>query len=418
MRAVWWSVAALALLAVTSALRTTQVEGAPKSSRRLPAPITSDSPTETSEPPDGKYTIKPRTSRRREDVPLREVRTRTRSKLTDRPNASSEAPKAIGRNERYDSRRTQSRSRSRNVNIEKNATVTNTERNIRNRNRQNVQITTTTSLPEVSSPIIDETKIEVINSNLQDLEKVSPSDDVIQSISRNNQFKRRSSTSSTIQTSDKLVPQRVRGRINTRPIARSLDLDGTTNAIIDPEKEITTARSVDLRNSRKLRYKTRLSETDSNLTGEGLKAQNNVIKSSQNEDNVASQPEMQVSAAGVVENSISQQSTESLPEKTVIKIKKGIRRPISSRGKINFKPSLESAKKPSDEISDDDNYPESFKALIQAKNASTQTSSPRGESLSVKASQKVYKTYTASSQSTNTGPGLNKYTRVMLHFSE
>lgn len=43
----------------------------------------------------------------------------------------------------------------------------------------------------------------------------------------------------------------------------------------------------------------------------------------------------------------------------------------------------------------------------------TQASSPAGESLSVKASQKVYKTYSPTQQSTFTSPGRNQYTRVI-----
>lgn len=49
------------------------------------------------------------------------------------------------------------------------------------------------------------------------------------------------------------------------------------------------------------------------------------------------------------------------------------------------------------------------------KHFQTQASSPTSESLSVRASQKVYETYSSSVQTTNTGPSkYSKYnTRVM-----
>lgn len=47
----------------------------------------------------------------------------------------------------------------------------------------------------------------------------------------------------------------------------------------------------------------------------------------------------------------------------------------------------------------------------------TQASSPTSESLSLKASQKVYKTYSSSPQSTNTDPAKSKISRVTLHFN-
>lgn len=162
----------------------------------------------------------------------------------------------------------------------------------------------------------------------------------------------------------------MRGRIKTRPNARSLDLDisGTTNTLTTADKEHTTIRTGDLRNSRKLRYKTRLSETDTNLTGEGLKPLSEVIKSSQNEENSASQPAVEPSAPALLDNTI-QQSTETLPLKsTTLKIMKMVRRPLT-RG--TFRPAVPLVKKKtSDEINEDDNYPESFKALIHAKNDS------------------------------------------------
>lgn len=297
------------------------------------------------------------------------VRTRTRSRPLERPEAASEAPTSP-RNERFDSRRTQGRTRNR-TESSTIATPPSRENLIRSRSRTNVRRTTTSTTtstlpPEVSSPAIDESKIEVINSNFDDLARSTPREEI--TVDPNNQFRRRSSTT---QTTEAVVPRRVRGRINTRPNARSLDLDiaGTTNTLTTSDKEPTTIRTGDLRNSRKLRYKTRLSETDTNLTGEGMKTLAEDIKSSQDEKNIASQPEAQPTAAVVVDNSL-QQSTEGLPlRETTLKVIKMVKRPLT-RG--NFRPSVPLPKKKtvSDEISEDDNYPESFKALLQAKNAS------------------------------------------------
>lgn len=350
-----------------------QGEGATRIGRRLPTPSTpEEKDTDVSTAPDAQPTFRPRGSRRRDDNPTREAtRTRSRSR-PERPEASSEAPQP-GRNERFDSRRTYSRTRSRNSESDTNSNTTPATREhvVRSRTRTNVRRTTSTSTtqspPEVSSPTIDESKLEVINSNLDDLAKVTPAEEKATTADANNQFRRRSST---VQTTEIVPPRKLRSRTNARPNARSLDLDisGTTNTLTTSDKEPTTIRTGDLRNSRKLRYKTRLAETDTNLTGEGLKTPSEVIKSSQNEEDIASQPKVEPSAPAIVDNSI-QQSTEGLPLKsTTLKIVKMVKRPLT-RG--NFRPAVPASKvKTSDEISEDDNYPESFKALIQAKNAS------------------------------------------------
>ncbi|KAF9413410.1 hypothetical protein HW555_008347 [Spodoptera exigua] len=333
--------------------------------------------------------------------------TRSRSEVVPTPE-QPQTPK----NERFDLRRTRTRSQSTvTESTNKDASLTR-EPVTRSRSRGSSRRPTTAPAPtspplDLTSPNIDESKIEVINSNLDDITKI-PKEDTATS-----QFRRRTPA---VQTTEKATLKRSRGRGSTRANARSLDLDvsGTTNTLNVAEKAPTTARTApqpDLRNSRKLRYKTRPSETDTNLTGEGLVTTNEVIKSSQNKESVTSQAEIQNAAPTAVETIVQHITEANKPKSTTLKVTKVVRRPLG-RGKMNFRPSVSLPKvSVSDEIAEDDNYPESFKALIQAKNASTQASSPTEESLSLKASQKVYKTYPASSQSTLTGPGTNKYSR-------
>lgn len=347
------------------------MEGASRTSRRLPAPSATDgnnvpsSGQETVQP-----TFRPRTSRRREETttaPKEVTRTRTRNrpevaKTTEQPQASS------ARNERFDSRRTRTRSQPINNESNKDASLTR-DTAIRSRSRvgsrRPTSAATSTQAPvELTSPIIDESRIEVINSNLDDITKITKED------TTTTQFRRRSSVAPSTES---IAPRKTRGRVNNRANARSLDLavSGTTNTLSVAEKAPTTARTAaDLRNSRKLRYKTRPSETDTNLTGEGLVTANEVIKSSQNKESVTSQAEIQTAAPTVVETIVQQSTEPNKPKTTTLKVTKVVRRPLG-RGKLNFRPTVTLPKTPAeDDISEDDNYPESFKALIQAKNAS------------------------------------------------
>ncbi|XP_053599787.1 mucin-2-like isoform X14 [Plodia interpunctella] len=413
MRTVWWCATAVALLAVTSALRTTQVEGASRYNRRQPSPTAADVRSSTeAEPSEAAPTFKPRSSRRQE-IPQRAVQTRSQSKRPlQRIDASTEANPSQPRderNERYDSKRISSRTRSKNIENITTETPKQREPINRSRSRQGIRKTQYSTLQrstEISSSITDD--------------KSDTVDRIITARKENNadnQFRRRSSS---VQTVEAVAPKKLRGRINTRPNARSLDLDvsGTTNGLSSFEKEPTTARNSDLRNSRKLRYKQRLSETDTNLTGEGITASSVVapVKSSQKNESIPSQSEIQAPVQIVFAETqpTIQSSTETLsstPASTTTKATKVLKRPLA-RGKVNFKPSATAPKVPStDEISEDDNYPESFKALIQAKNASTQASSPSSESLTLKASQKIYKTHATLSQS-NTGTSQNKNSRL------
>lgn len=419
---VWWSAVALAFLAITSALRTPQVEGATRASRRVAVPTAPDNNGVASTGPDtAQSTLNSRGIRRREEIPSSKdtIRSRTRSR-TEVPSSVQNQPQPSQTNERFDSRRT--RTRSQPIDVESNKDVSlPREPVIRSRNRGSTRggnnsirrpssTTPTPAAIEITSPTtIDNSKDEIVNSSRDDITKISKEPPTIPP-----QTRRRNSVAATA-SSKTIAPMRSRGRINTRTSENALDLtvSGTTNTLSIADKVPTTARTAaDLRNSRKLRYRSQLTETDSNLTGEGHVLSNDVIKSSQMKESNTSQHET-ITTAPVIAATIIQHSTEPNKQKTTtIKVTRVVRRPLS-RGKVNLRPSVSipNVSKVSDEISEDDNYPPSFKALIQAKNASTQTSSPTSENLSLKASQKVYKTYSASSQSTLTGPATNKYSR-------
>ncbi|KAL4704099.1 hypothetical protein ACJJTC_016357 [Scirpophaga incertulas] len=423
MRIVWWSVAALTLLAVAGAFRTSQVEGATRISRRIPTSANNEKTEDTSQASSPKPTFRSRTSRRRDDFSTRDVNIRTKSRSQDKTDVLTDPPQIVTRNERLNLRRTLSRSRGRTTENESSTTASSRAAAIRSRTRQDNRRSTTSTLPpsEIASQSTE--KIAEINTKVENKTKTVVVEEQKNDI---NQLGRRSSI---IPTSERTILQkRIRGRINTRPNARSLDLEisGTTNTFINVEKEPTTAKAGDLRSSRKLKYKSRLSDTDTNLTGDGIKALSESTKSSQND--VTSQSGTQPSPIQVEENAILENS-DALPTKTTTpKVTRVLRRPVQ-RGKVSFQPSLPiSAVKVSDEINEDDNYPESFKALIQTKAVPHihefhnywfyikffrhKRTSPPSESLSVKASQKVYKTYTSSAQSTNTGSATNKYSRV------
>ncbi|CAG4987972.1 unnamed protein product [Parnassius apollo] len=394
-------------------------------------------------------TFRPRSSRRREEPPTstpRDInRTRSRTKISDTyssPTVTEQSPTKNGRNERFDSRTT-NRLRSRPIEAEANVvssyagqdtTVKSKSRPINRRpqsttttaplvlsspdiednrirdisNRKTQYSSTQTSL-KISSPVIDDKK--TIESNFDDFTRIIPKEEDITSA----QFKRRSTTTKTIQSVTSSTPKliRSRGRINTRTNVKLEDTasSGATNALIVAEKISTSETpSENTRNSRKLRYRTRLSETDTNLTGDGILSSNEVIKPVQKKRTFNSQSESRTISTNLSEKNI-QRNTERSPSKsTTLKTTRVVRRPLT-KGKDNTVPSrMKSKLKTSDEIGDDDNYPESFKALIQTKNASTQLSSPSSESLSVKATHKV-NTYTQPILPFNTVRDLENTTR-------
>ncbi|XP_047545840.1 mucin-17-like isoform X2 [Vanessa atalanta] len=409
MRGVWWSAFALLLLVVvTSAIRTAQVEGTSRISRRLPNP--DRSPTSSNKSEDISPTSRSRVSRRREEIQPRDIsRSRSRSRPTESPsyttNKSQNQPE---RSDRFDSRRSNSRVRSKPVVNEENFdTTVNRENQSKSRSRQSSRYVPAQSTPVPllnTSPSIGKIQKDFTDIAFNDITKTL-SKDVGE---LNSQIRRRSSTVRTIES---VTVPRGRGRINTRTNVRALDLDvsGTANALSTAPKEPTTARTEDIRNPRKLRYKTRQSETDTNLTGEGITTSNEV-KSSQIRENITSQTESKSFSRSTTEKNL-RSSTERISLKSsTLKTTKVVKRPVSrSKGKT---PLTAEKNKVSDEIKEDDNYPEPFKALIQAKNASTQASSPPSESLSVKASQKVFKTHTTSSQSIITAPDIEKHSRL------
>lgn len=353
-----------------------QVEGVTRTSRRLAVPSASDSDVVTSVGlAEAQPTFKSRGTKRHEETSSQShiVRTRTRTRVGIPPPAQAHA-QSTPKTERFDSRRTRTRSQPTPADIESNKDSTPTKESVnRSRSRGNSRrptSTSTTSAPlELTSPAIDESKLEIINSNLDDITKIPTEAPTAATVAT--QARRRNIPSST----ESIITQRSRSRINTRPYARSLDLtvSGATNTLTTAEKTPTTARSAaDIRNSKKLRYRSRSSDTDTNLTGEGIQSANEVIKSSQNRRSGTSQ-QIIPNAAPVVVETIIQQSTETnKPKITTTKVTKVIKRPVPSRRNVNFRPSasLAPVSKVSDEISEDDNYPASFKALIQAKNAS------------------------------------------------
>ncbi|KPI91103.1 hypothetical protein RR46_14607 [Papilio xuthus] len=182
---------------------------------------------------------------------------------------------------------------------------------------------------------------------------------------------------------------------------------GATNVLSISENNLTSEKSSeDARKSRKLRYRTRLSETDTNLTGEGITASNEIIKTSRKQQK---QPESKTTTLAPTERKVQRNVERNSSKSSVVKSMRVVRRPLS-RGNENGTtiPKV----KTSDEVGDDDNYPASFKALIQAKNASTQVSSPPSESLSVKATHTAINTNTKPSLPSNTSIESNSITRL------
>lgn len=332
-------------------------------SRRLPSTIKN---SDSIRPEDASPSPRTRTFRRREETSTREIpRSRSRSRSSDTTSSTTETLKFQSeRNERFDSKRQNSRTRSRPIINEENFDTTkNRDTQSRSRSRQVTRrvtsqpITTPTPLPISSPTTIGK---EFTDSAFNDITKTVPKEVT----DPNTQFRRRSSTERVIEP----TTTRTRNRINTRTNIRALDLEvsGTANALTTAFKEPTTANTNDLRNPRKLRYKTRQSEVDSNLTGEGLTLPN-YITSSQIGENITSQTGSKLVSRSTTEKVI-RQTTERLAKTSTIKTTKVVKRPISQgKGKT---PVATAKPKVSDEVHEDDNYPETFKALIQAKNAS------------------------------------------------
>lgn len=256
------------------------------------------------------------------------------------------------RNERFQSRRTYSRTRSKPKIEEPNRPEK--VNVIRPRSRQDRRRASTQSPLDISSPALDESKLEVISSNLDEITKIA--------VDRpTTQFRRRNSV---LSSTPKSAP-RLRTRTSTRsqsPNEPDLLSSGTTNSLTITEKDpIITSNQ--LRKQKKLRFKTRPIETDTNLTGEGLSPPSEVTNSSQIKEITPSQSELQNSTSLVVE---ADQSTEAVgsASSTTLRITK---RPLL-RG--NFKSSVVLKTKSSEDVKEDDNYPESFKALLIGKNAS------------------------------------------------
>lgn len=326
------------------------MEGVTGTSRRIEAPSDPEVNSSTTKSSDSLLNYRTRYSRRQETPrDVSQTRARSRPETTERAQ-----PERISGNERFDSRRTRTRTRPEAQPEPTKETFKNTAIRSRSRARR-----PTTPTPEVSRPI--DAKIEA-NINVEDVSRTVSK----QNNRGTSQFRRRSSTVPT----ETVTPKR--GRIVTRPkvIAEDLDSSGSTNTILITDKAPTTARtSAELRDAKKLRYKTRPSETESNLTGEGI-IKLNEVKSSQTE-NATSQSGTQTVAPIFVER-IVQQSTETSKPSTTLKVTRVVRRPVARR-KATQTPVVPK-KKSIDDIDEDDNYPESFKALIQAKNAVSMTS--------------------------------------------
>lgn len=337
-----------------------QVEGASRVSRRFPNSDRNSTTLDKSE--DAPPVYRSRVTRRREEIPPRDIsRTKSRSRHDVTSSTTETSQLQTVRNERFDLRRQNTRTRSR-ATISEESFDTTVNRDIQSRNRSR-QVTRPVTSQSTQAPLSTTTptsltKSEYIDSAFNDIARTSPKE----VNDPNSQFKRRSSTARIMEA----TTPRARNRINTRTNLRALDLEvsGTANTVTTSLKEPTTARSSDLRNSRKLRYKTRQSEIDSNLTGEGL-APLNEVKSSHIKENITSQTGLKSFSRPTTEKVI-RQTTERVSKTSTIKTTKVVKRPISRRKVIT---PIATAKV-SEEIREDDNYPETFKALIQAKNAS------------------------------------------------
>ncbi|XP_013141635.1 PREDICTED: mucin-2-like isoform X2 [Papilio polytes] len=444
MRAGVWSAAVLLLLAAaTAALRSAQVEGV-RNSRRL-SNFDSRGSTSTEKIDDAQPTFRSRSYRRREETaspaPRDITRSKSRNRITESLTSnvvSEQSPTENGRNDRFDSRRT-NRIRTRPLESQNSVTTfPSRDSSVNNKARQSnrrAQITTTTVSPLppsssvandirrdvsrraqtttteastiLSSPTVDEFKSEITASTFDDFTRTVPKEEDITTV----QFKRRSTTARSIEveTPTSAKPARTRGRVSTKSNIKLDDMasSGATNVLSISENNLTEERSSeDARKSRKLRYRTRLTETDTNLTGEGITTSNEIIKTSRKQQK---QPESRTTTLAPSERKVQRNIERNSSKSAAVKSMRVVRRPLS-RGNENGTalPKV----KTSDEIGDDDNYPASFKALIQAKNASTQVSSPPSESLSVKATHTAINTNTKPSLPSNTSLESNNITRL------
>ncbi|VVC92805.1 unnamed protein product [Leptidea sinapis] len=393
----------------------------------------------TTKADDVQPTLRPRGARRREEtdsstrVPesKTQVRTRGRSRFSENDSAaiSTETTVQPYRNQQSQSRRLQSRIKSRFVDTEASLEKPMNRQNIirsRQNSRRNLIQSSTTAATSVymdegrsSTLSYNGNKIESTNQirrrgpteqtlvtqttreenslgNVTDTSKDTVVDDVVIA----NQF-RRSSTQSTM---EKIPTIRTRGNIKTRTKPIDLAASGTINTMTTSIREETTIKTVDVRNSRRLRYKSRPSQTDTNLTGEGLVTS----KIMQKIDSSTNQNEKKPTNFTIPNNDVKDATDKSVlsnsPKRHIV-----VKRPHKSNGEHHT--AVVTKTKISEEISEDDNYPESFKALLQAKNA-THISSPSGESLSVKASQKVSKTHPTPIQQFQTGPDKDNVSRL------
>ncbi|CAH2063777.1 unnamed protein product, partial [Iphiclides podalirius] len=410
-----------------------------RTSRRSSTNLDSKTSTSTVKIDDVQPTFRPRSPRRREEptssTPRDNVRSRARSRITDTysSNIVTEQPLTEnGRNERFDSRKT-NRVRSRPIESESNAINAYPSREIpvKNKARQvnrrfqyatetsspsstvnddgktrdmNIRRTQTTSTEvplRLSSPNFDDIKTETVASTFNDITRTVPKEEDITTV----QFKRRSSTTPTIETETVGTPRptRSRGRVNTRANVKLEDMasSGATLTLSETNAPIEKL-SEDPRKSRKLRYRTRFAETDTNLTGEGITNSNEISKSARKKQSFSSEAENRTSANVINEKKMERRSERKPLVSPTIKSMRVVRRPLSRQKDNSASLSTLSKVKTSDEIGDDDNYPETFKALIQTKNALTQVSSPTSESLSVKATHTVINTITQSSLYFNT----------------
>ncbi|XP_045519076.1 mucin-17-like isoform X4 [Pieris brassicae] len=413
---VWCGVAVTLLFVASDAIRTVQGDGISRTNRRTSTDRSANSLNKTEE---NIPTYRSRSIRRREETQESStVRSRNRGTTLEKDNILPKVEIQVesGQNDPFESRRSSIRSRSRTIGRDVTTeSILSKESIIRGRSRGSGRKFTPTTTPFNDQPESSSNRIAVtlsprsveIKSDITKTNEILPT----AATAPSNQFRRRSSTVSTVEDSKQIRP---RGRINTRTNSRALDLEvaGTTNTFIAAAKQTTVTRISDGRNSRKLRYKSRTLETDTNITGVGITTLNEVEKSSQRND-ITNQPEFSETnstTSKATENTF-QTSTEAVLTSSTLKSSKVVRRPITRSNGYLKSSEVKSNSKMSDEISEDDNYPESFKALIQAKNA-TQANSSIDESLSVKATHNDSKTHALSIQTNTTDPGTDKNSRL------
>lgn len=303
-------------------------------------------------------------SRRKEDAQTDVIRVRTRSRPSSRKSESSTPSDtrqiSSPHNERSERFSRVNFNRTRKKPIENKLEVENKEGNVeivresstaRSHKRPYYRSSTRTSIRSSSeSPIT------------ADVQKSTTS--------QNPKFRSRSRNTTPTSIKEDATQRIIRSRITTRvsDIRTLPDIASSGSSISENtlKMDASTEKTYDTRGSRKLRYKSRLSDTDSNLTLEN-NTDKEVNKSSHNRNPVTSQEETSNSAD--ILNSSTQEATSSTTQSSNTQ-SSIVKRPVIRR-KINFRPSVTLKKPKSDtsEIDEDDNYPESFKALLQAKNA-------------------------------------------------